>query len=174
MTRPLLPLVKLRAIEPEDLELLYKIENDREIWDVSETNTPMSKFVIRQYIASQPQDAFQSGEVRLVVEDACSFKAVGLIDLTGISVTDRRAEVGIALLRSQRGKGYGAAALKEIESYAKRNLQLRFLFCKVSADHNAVSKSLFESNGYSQIAVLPEWHYRDGLFEDLILYQKKL
>lgn len=168
------PLVRLRALEPEDLDLLYTIENDKDIWDVSETNTPMSKFVLRQYLAAQPQEALQAGEIRLVVEDVANSRPVGLIDLTDISILNRRAEIGIALLKEERGKGYGREALRLMEAYARKNLRLRFLFCKISAEHNPNSKSLFESSGYKEIAVLPEWHYYEGKYEDLILYQKKM
>lgn len=174
MIKDKFPSVKLRALEPEDLDLLYTIENDRDIWDVSETNTPISKFVIRQYLASQPQNALQAGEVRLVIEDTNLSKTVGLIDLTDVSIANRRGEIGIALLKTERGKGYGIAALRSMEVYAKKNLQLRFLYCKVSEKYNPVSKSLFESNGYVKIAVLPQWHYHNEEYEDLILYQKML
>ena len=30
--------MKLRAIEPEDLDLLYQIENDQSLWKVGATN----------------------------------------------------------------------------------------------------------------------------------------
>ena len=40
----------LRALEPEDLELIYQIENDQDNWEVSQTQTPFSKYVIRQYL----------------------------------------------------------------------------------------------------------------------------
>ena len=30
----------LRAMEPEDIDLLYRIENDRSLWDVGSTNVP--------------------------------------------------------------------------------------------------------------------------------------
>ena len=168
------PHVRLRALEPEDLNLLYTIENDVELWDVSETDTPMSRFAIRRYLATQPQNAWQAGEVRLVIEDSKTQKTVGLIDLTDLSISNRRGEIGIALLKTERGKGYGAAALRKIESYAKKNLQLRFLYCKVSALHNPISRSLFESNDYKQVAMLPEWHFYEGEYENLILYMKKL
>lgn len=174
MTETRKSLIRLRALEPEDLQLLYTIENDSELWDVSETNTPISKYAIRQYLVSQPQDAFQAGEVRLVIEDTAKNIAVGLIDLTGISILDRKAEVGIALLKSERGKGLGSAALLQMEDYARKKLRLRFLYCKVSAHHNPQSRFLFESNGYQQIALLPVWHYSNGNYEDLILFQKML
>ena len=32
--------VRLRAMEPEDLDALYRIENDRDVWDVGENNVP--------------------------------------------------------------------------------------------------------------------------------------
>ena len=35
-----LPIVKLRAMEPEDLDLLYQIENDSSIWHVGTNNVP--------------------------------------------------------------------------------------------------------------------------------------
>ena len=41
--------IYLRALEPEDLDFIYEIENNEAIWNVSNTQTPYSKFLIRQY-----------------------------------------------------------------------------------------------------------------------------
>lgn len=41
-----LPLIHLRAIEPEDLDVLYNIENDTEVWNVSTTNVPYSRYIL--------------------------------------------------------------------------------------------------------------------------------
>ena len=38
--------IKLRAIEPEDLEVLYKIENDVRLWNIGVTNVPYSKYTL--------------------------------------------------------------------------------------------------------------------------------
>ena len=38
--------IVLRAMEPEDLEELYAIENDRSIWDVGSTNVPYSRYAL--------------------------------------------------------------------------------------------------------------------------------
>ena len=46
------PLVYLRALEMEDLEFLYKIENDRSLWGVGCTNVPYSRQMLIDYIAS--------------------------------------------------------------------------------------------------------------------------
>ena len=42
--------IQLRAIEPEDLELLYSIENDMSVWNVGMTNVPYSKFALNEYL----------------------------------------------------------------------------------------------------------------------------
>ena len=38
-----LPQIRLRALEPEDLDVLYAIENDTTIWNVGNTNVPYSR-----------------------------------------------------------------------------------------------------------------------------------
>ena len=34
--------INLRALEPEDLEFLYQIENNESFWEISHTQTPFS------------------------------------------------------------------------------------------------------------------------------------
>ena len=42
--------IHLRALEPEDLDFLYEIENNESIWEVSNTQTPYSKWVLKNYL----------------------------------------------------------------------------------------------------------------------------
>ena len=46
----------LRAIEPEDLDLLYQIENDSNLWQVGTTNVPYSRYTLHDYIATSSDD----------------------------------------------------------------------------------------------------------------------
>jgi len=46
--------IKLRALEPQDLELLFQIENDTDLWELSQTQTPFSKHILQQYVANDP------------------------------------------------------------------------------------------------------------------------
>lgn len=39
--------ILIRALEPEDLEYLYKWENDMDLWDVSDTLTPFSHYTLK-------------------------------------------------------------------------------------------------------------------------------
>ena len=42
--------IYLRALEPEDLEFIYAIENNESVWEVSNTQTPYSRVLISQYL----------------------------------------------------------------------------------------------------------------------------
>ena len=40
----------LRALEPNDLDLLYDIENDKSLWKYSNTSSPFSKHSLKKFI----------------------------------------------------------------------------------------------------------------------------
>lgn len=166
--------VTLRALEPEDLELLYTIENDCDTWDICSARVNYSRYAIKQYLSQQPQEITATGEVRLVITDSDTGEAVGLIDLTSYSATHRSAEIGITLLREQRGKGYGRSAIKAMERYAKEALNLRMIYAHTLADRNSVAKNMFLHSGYIPVAVLPEWHFCNGEYVDLTVFKKNL
>ena len=58
-------LVKLRALEPADVELLYEWENDTEIWTVSNTIAPFSKYLLKQYIENSHLSIYEAGQLKL-------------------------------------------------------------------------------------------------------------
>ena len=93
----------LRALEPQDLELLYTIENDREQWQVADTNAPYSRYDLENYILSQQHDVYADKQLRLVVCDDKG-SGVGLVDLFNFSPANKRAELGLAILKSEREK----------------------------------------------------------------------
>ena len=64
-----LPQAILRAMEPEDLDILYRIENDFELWAVGATNVPYSRYALHEYIASASGDIYTDRQVRLIIED---------------------------------------------------------------------------------------------------------
>jgi diamine N-acetyltransferase len=40
--------IYLRALEPEDLDFLYQIENDSSIWQYGANKAPVSRFCLKQ------------------------------------------------------------------------------------------------------------------------------
>ncbi|MBT3547278.1 MAG: GNAT family N-acetyltransferase, partial [Flavobacterium sp.] len=61
--------VRLRALEPEDLDFLFTTENNTAFWEVSNTQVPFSRFVLKQYLENSHQDIYEAKQLRLVVEE---------------------------------------------------------------------------------------------------------
>ena len=61
--------VLIRALEPEDLEYLYKWENDMDLWEVSDTLTPFSHFTLKKYIENADTDIYSVKQLRLMIVD---------------------------------------------------------------------------------------------------------
>ena len=57
----------LRALEPNDLDFVYEMENDESIWEISNTQTPYSRFLIRQYLENAHQDIYEAKQMRLAI-----------------------------------------------------------------------------------------------------------
>ena len=133
--------IYLRALEPEDLEFIYAIENDEDIWEVSNTQTPYSKFLIRQYLENAHQDIYEAKQLRLAICTNTSDKAIGLIDLFEFDPKNNRAGIGIVIQNVEdRSKGYGKEALGLVIDFSFTQLQLRQLFLWIGNDAAAYSK----------------------------------
>ena len=50
--------IKLRAPEPEDLDCMFRFENIVDLWDISNTTGPYSRFHLKQYIEQTQNDLF--------------------------------------------------------------------------------------------------------------------
>jgi len=165
--------VRLRALEPEDIDLLYEWENDSEIWEVSNTLEPFSKYVLSKYIKESQRDIFASRQVRLIIE-TFDKKAVGSIDLFDFDPIHLRAGVGI-LIHNQddRRLGYASEALRLIDSYAATYLRLHQLYANISED-NEPSIRLFTGNGFWLCGTKKDWRNTPEGWKSELLFQKIL
>jgi len=89
--------VRLRALEPEDLDFLFTTENNTAFWEVSDTQVPFSRFVLKQYLENSHQDIYEAKQLRLVVEETKNSQAIGLIDLFDFNPQHKRAGIGILI-----------------------------------------------------------------------------
>lgn len=162
--------VILRAMEPEDLDFLYEMENDRDTWRVGCTSVPYSRYVLHNYIASASNDIYVDGQVRLIMEDAAG-RMVGIADVFDFNAQNRRAEVGIVVKPEYRRRGYAEAALCMMADYSLRTLRLHQLYAIVAADNEA-SLRLFGKCGYVSCGVMRQWLF-DGIeYRDAVMMQK--
>ena len=83
--------IYLRALEPEDLDFLFVIENDKNLWEVSGTQIPFSRFILKQYLEQTHLDIYQAKQLRLVVSKNSEDLPIGLIDLFDFDPQHKRA-----------------------------------------------------------------------------------
>lgn len=161
--------ISLRAIEPEDLDQLYSIENDTSLWNIGVTNVPYSRYVLHEYIAGASGDIYTDKQVRLMVEDAGG-KVIGIVDVVDFSPNHLRAEIGIVIKREYRGRGYARTAMEKVIAYARDILHLHQLYA-VAAASNIAALRLFETLGFKQRHLLKDWLYDGHDYHDSVLYQ---
>jgi diamine N-acetyltransferase len=165
--------VRLRPLEPEDLEFLYQWENDPAIWKVSNTLAPYSRFILKQYIQESHRDLYETKQLRLIIEDLTR-KVVGAIDLFDFNPYHQRAGIGILIYRiADRRKGLAMDALCLMCEYGKNTLGLHQLYANIGAD-NPGSYSLFEKAGFQLSGTKKEWIKTKDAWMDEIIMQKIL
>ena len=164
--------IALRAIEPSDADLLHEWENDTDIWQMSNTIAPFSRYIIEQYILSSDHDIFSSRQLRLMIDriDGEQIVTAGAIDLFDFEPMHRRAGVGILIGKAQRNAGLASEALELLKSYAFETLQLHQLYCNISSD-NHPSLMLFQKHGFTICGQRREWLLIKGQWIDEHLLQ---
>jgi len=163
--------IKLRALEPEDLDFLYILENDEAIWEVSNTQKPYSKFVLKEYLKNSHQDIYEAKQVRLVIENIVSESCIGFIDLFDFDPNHRRVGVGIVIHKAEdKNKGFAFEALQLVCNYSFSHLNLHQIYASITEDNNA-SISLFEKAGFTQTGINKDWIFSNGSFKNELFYQ---
>lgn len=163
--------LRLRAMEPEDLEILYAMENDPQTWDVTNFSVPYSKFTLRQYIENSQCDMFADRQLRMMIVRIEDDTVVGTIDITDFSPSHSRGEIGIAIRTEFQGNGFAKEALNLMCEYAFYFLSLKQLTAHVATD-NEVSMQLFKSCGFVTCGLLKEWWRVSGKYKDVVLLQR--
>ena len=165
--------ILLRAVEPADMELLYLWENDMQIWHLSNTKAPFSKYLMEQYVINAQQDIYAARQLRLMVETNShngNNQTVGCVDLFDFDPANRRAGVGILITEEQREKGYGKETLELIIDYSFNTLNLHQLYCNI-LENNEQSMKLFQAEGFKIVGLKKDWTLVDGIWQNEFLLQ---
>jgi len=160
----------LRALEPEDLDILYEWENNSELWKYGSTLTPYSKFALRDYLTDSLQGIFYSRQLRLMAIEKKSLAAAGTIDIFDYDPMHQRAAIGILVDTQFRRKGYGEEILNLTAGYAFDILRLNQLYAYIPIT-NTSSFNLLCKCGYEQAGLLKSWIRTNEGFDDVWLMQ---
>ncbi|WP_210521012.1 GNAT family N-acetyltransferase [Hymenobacter terricola] len=162
--------VHLRALEPDDLEFLYALENDPDIWGVSDTLVPVSRHALREYLEHATADFYVVRQLRLVITTEISRVPVGVVDLFDYDPLHQRAGVGITVLAGERRHGYARQALELLMAHARQVLRLHQVHATVGAG-NRGSMKLFRATGFRRVGARREWLRTATGWQDAVEWQ---
>lgn len=163
--------IYIRALEPNDLEFIYAIENDQSIWEVSNTQTPYSRFLVKQYLENAHQDIYEAKQLRLAICQDRDFPALGLIDLFDFDPKNNRAGVGIVIQgKANRNQNIGSEALDLLIQYSFYHLNLHQLYANIGVENEA-SIALFTKFGFQKIGIKKDWVFVNGIYKDEAIFQ---
>lgn len=162
--------IYLRAVEPEDMDIMYEMENDPSMWDISNFTVPYSRYVLRQYIEGSQCDVFADKQLRLMIICKSDNHILGTIDITDFVPLHSRGEVGIAIQKKYRQQGYATDALQLLCQYAFDFLSLCQLYAHVAVGNETCLK-LFTSCGFVPCGTLKNWIKVKGRYIDAIILQ---
>ena len=164
-------IVRLRAMEPEDINLLYEVENDPDVWEAGDYGSPYSRHALTQYIISSQNDIFADKQLRLIIERKEDLAPLGIIDITNFSALHLRGEVGIVIRGEYRNKGYASNALELLCDYAFSYLRINQLYARFLADNKPCAK-LFKGRGFEYCGLLKAWVQTTYGEKDVIICQR--
>jgi len=165
-------MINLRAIEPEDIDLIYQWENDRSIWHLSNTIAPFSRYLIEQYILNSENDIYSEKQLRLMIDVSGSGtkRTIGSIDIFDFDPVNKRAGLGIFINADERKKGFAFKALLEVIEYSFSKLGLHQLYCNITEDNEA-SLKLFQKAGFEISGLKKEWVFCSDKYLDEYILQ---
>lgn len=162
--------IRLRAPEPEDLDIMFSFENDEELWENGIATGPYSRYQLKRYIAESQNNLFTDGQLRLMIE-MDSGEVAGIVDLFSYDNRHRRAEVGMVIRREYRRQGIAQTALQLLEKHCFMLLGIHQLYVYVCKD-NIAGMALFESAGYKLSGILTDWLHSGSGYRDVCILQK--
>jgi diamine N-acetyltransferase len=163
--------IKLRALEPEDLELLYEWENNDIYWVISNTVSPFSRYTLKRYIENSHKNIYETGQMRLMIDHGEDKITIGTIDIFDFDPFHKRAGIGILIANeSYRRKGYASMSLTCLIKYCFKTLQLHQLYCNILAN-NFESIDLFKKQGFVLIGIKKDWIHTSSGYQDEYMFQ---
>lgn len=172
--------VKLRRLFPEDMNQTYVWRNDMRVWHWCRQNDllhPQGHDAWFRAQASDPTvtmfmiEAIPSTIVRIAGDPAVDENTpqrVGVCGLTGIDLTNRRAEFSCYIGPEHQKNGYGRKALQTLFTHGFKNLNLNCIWGE-TFDGNSAAR-LFKRIGMKSEGFRRQFYFRDGEYKNAELF----
>ncbi len=160
--------VILRALEPDDNDMLLELINDPETESViGGKSWPTSMQHQRKWLAEQEDN---NTVFRCAIISKESNDAIGTLILNEINWQNGTAQIHIKMAKNGvRGKGYGTDAVRTAVNYSFDEMRLHCIYAYI-LDTNEVSRHMFEKCGFKPEGILHDRVYKGGRYIDLHSY----
>lgn len=163
--------IRLRVLAPEDAMTLFLWDNDPELRDAQESESPPTLLELQSFCLEGPRALEVHGQQRWIIE--WNGESIGTIELFDYHSKHHRAGIGIVIARKEyRNQGLGTSVLLEAEKLAQ-TFSIWNLWAIISED-NGASLRAFEKAGYEKAGHLKNWLNLRERFFDGIIVQKLL
>jgi diamine N-acetyltransferase len=160
----------LRALEQGDVELIYKWENQDDIFKISGQKEPLSKYILNKYINSIT-NLKNDGQLRLMI---ClnDRTPIGTVEMFEFDSYNLNAGVGVMIAeKKNRNNGYAEESLSLLINYGTDFLNLKQVYANITED-NFASLKLFEKLGFEKIGLKKCWVNDNGHWKGEWMLQK--
>ncbi len=164
-------MIHLRAPEPSDLDFLYRLECQPDVWRVSWGEGPISRQLLWDYLHNYTADIYRDRQMRWIIVNGA--EAAGTIDITDYDPANGHAMLGIAVDERLQGRGIATAAIGQAISYCRDTLHMHQLAVIVPRC-NVASMRIFSRAGFKPTGCLRSWLRRGDSYHDAIILQLML
>ena len=166
--------IYVRALEPTDLEFLYKYENSFSVMQWGGQKNLYSRYDFKRFIEDSHQDITITNQKRFIVALKSDDRAIGTVDLYDYCTDNQRVCIGLIFYEeSDRNMGYGKEVIRFAKQFCFQQLSIHQLYVEIEAD-NINSIKMFESCGFKYCGTKKDWIQKSGAFCDIKCYQNIL
>jgi diamine N-acetyltransferase len=149
--------IELRRTTANDLPYVLAAESDDEN---------------RRFIAAWPEDKHRAALddpniAHLIIAPKPDSQPVGFVMLAGLRGEDRSIEF-LRIVVTEKGQGYGRAAVRAIKRYAFDSLSAHRLWLDVK-EYNTRARAVYEKEGFRYEGMLRECRQGPNGFESLVV-----
>lgn len=160
-------LVRLRPLELDDADTLWKWNSDPEVMRWFDTGFPESLFQFRERFAGREPNSYEN--LTLAVDRVADGRFVGVVRLRDTRHHLGRAELDTYLGETDVwGQGLGTETMRLICEYGFAKMRLHAIELSVVAE-NESARAVYRKVGFTEDGRLRDGARQDGRWHDLII-----
>lgn len=154
-----------RPVELEDLEILKELHNEMstllQLGNVEMVSSEEQVQWWKSLAASRTTKRF-------AIVELAGKRVIGIIRVQNIDSINRNCEIGLDIVPSLRGRGYGQASYRMLLEYLFLHCNMHMVYLRVG-EFNERARGLYQRLSFVESGAFKEYLYRHGRYWDYIL-----